>query len=69
MCVCVCRYENVVQVRCLYEGVSVEDMLSSWGELLPVCMQRWGLQRDEVSSSLCRQGACVCMCGRRWVGV
>ena len=43
-----CRYENLVQVRCLLDGTDPQDMLANWHELLPACMQRWGLQRSEV---------------------
>jgi hypothetical protein len=44
------RYENVVQIRCLYEGVTVEQMLASWHDMLPAKMKEWGLQRGEVST-------------------
>jgi hypothetical protein len=43
------RYENIVQIRCLYEGVTVEEMLASWSTMLPGCMQQWGLERGAVS--------------------
>lgn len=43
-----CRYENVVQIRCLHEGISPEDMLDSWHEMLPHKMKEWGLDRNEV---------------------
>lgn len=59
--VCVHRYENIVQIRALYEGVSVDDMLSSWEHLLPAKMAEWGLQRGDV-----RECVCLCVCG--WVG-
>lgn len=42
------RYENIVQIRCLLEGVGVEEMLADWGRLLPVHMEKWGLDRAEV---------------------
>ncbi len=45
------RYENIIQIRCLYEGVTVEDMLANWGTMLPSCMQKWGLERNEVSAA------------------
>ncbi|KAL4452021.1 hypothetical protein ABPG75_007683 [Micractinium tetrahymenae] len=41
-------YENIVQIRCLLEGVQPEEMLKSWHELLPEYMQRWGLVRSEL---------------------
>lgn len=41
-------YENVVQVRCLLEGVGVEEMLAHWHELLPQYMERWGLERQAL---------------------
>jgi len=42
------RYENLVQVRCLLEGVQPQDMLDNWHELLPAYMEKWGLKRSEV---------------------
>lgn len=42
------RYENIVQIRCLYEGITVDEMLDSWHDLLPVTMQQWKLDRHEV---------------------
>ncbi|WIA23028.1 hypothetical protein OEZ86_009943 [Tetradesmus obliquus] len=41
-------YENVVQIRCLYEGVTVEQMLAGWHDMLPAKMKEWGLQRSEL---------------------
>jgi len=41
-------YENLVQVRCLLEGVSPEDMLSHWHTMLPEYMDKWGLDRQEL---------------------
>eukprot|EP00775_Hariotina_reticulata_P011464 gene11464-11610_t len=41
-------YENIVQIRCLYEGVTVEDMLENWHYMLPSRMQEWGLDRGSV---------------------
>ena len=41
-------YENVVQVRCLLEGVTADDMLESWGTLLPSKMDEWRLDRDTL---------------------
>ncbi len=45
------RYENVVQVRCLLEGVAVDDILADWYTLLGRYMERWGLDRGEVGRS------------------
>jgi hypothetical protein len=42
-------YENLVQVRCLVEGVGVEDMLAGWPAMLADRMAKWGLDRGEVS--------------------
>ena len=47
-----CRYENVVQVRCLLEGVPVEDILADWHGLLAHYMQQWQLDRSEVGDSM-----------------
>eukprot|EP00879_Flechtneria_rotunda_P032260 GHRR01035436.1.p1 GENE.GHRR01035436.1~~GHRR01035436.1.p1 ORF type:complete len:159 (+),score=49.21 GHRR01035436.1:393-869(+) len=47
-------YENVVQIRCLYEGTSVDEMLQSWHVLLPKKMDEWQLDRSEV-----RPGSCI----------
>jgi len=41
-------YENIVQIRCLYEGVTVEEMLESWQDMLPARMQEWALDRGSV---------------------
>lgn len=46
-----CRYENVVQIRCLYEGVTVQEMLDHWHDMLPARMHQWDLDRNKV---------CVC---------
>ena len=46
-----CRYENLVQVRCLLEGYSEDDILREWHSILPECMQRWQLDRQEVRRS------------------
>ena len=43
-----CRYENLVQVRCLLEGVGEDDILQHWHTILPDSMQRWQLDRQEV---------------------
>lgn len=42
------RYENLVQVRCLLEGMAPDEMLQNWGTILPQYMQKWGLDRAEV---------------------
>lgn len=49
-CAALCphRYENIVQIRALYEGVSVQDMLDTWHKLLPRKMKEWSLDRQEV---------------------
>lgn len=47
-----CRYENIVQIRCLLEGVTVEDMLQHWHEMLPQHMEKWQLDRQEVGWSI-----------------
>lgn len=47
---CIHRYENIVQIRCLYEGVAVQDMLDTWHKMLPAKMKQWGLDRQAVSS-------------------
>ncbi len=39
-----------MQIRCLYEGVTVEDMLASWATMLPSYMQQWALDRAAVSA-------------------
>lgn len=41
-------YENIVQIRCLYEGVSVEDMLEDWESILQRSMKTWGLDRGTL---------------------
>lgn len=39
-------YENIVQIRCLYEGVGVEDMLDNWHSgMLESYMKKWQLDR------------------------
>ena len=45
------RYENLVQVRCLLEGVGEDDILQHWHTILPDSMQRWNLDRQEVRRS------------------
>ncbi|KXZ52324.1 hypothetical protein GPECTOR_10g956 [Gonium pectorale] len=41
-------YENIVQIRCLYEGVQVDEMLATWETMLPSYMAKWGLQRAQM---------------------
>ncbi|KAG2445183.1 hypothetical protein HYH02_008651 [Chlamydomonas schloesseri] len=41
-------YENIIQIRALYEGVHVDDMLGSWEHMLPAKMAEWGLQRADM---------------------
>ena len=45
-----CRYENIVQIRCLLEGVDPDEMLLHWHDMLPQYMQRWQLDRAEASA-------------------
>jgi hypothetical protein len=33
-----CRYENIVQIRCLLEGVDTDQMLEKWHVMLPQSM-------------------------------
>ena len=42
-------YENLVQVRCLVEGATVEAMLEGWPAMLDAKMKEWGLDRGDVS--------------------
>lgn len=44
-----------MQIRCLLEGVTPEQMLQTWHDMLPAYMQRWGLDRGEVRPGGCRQ--------------
>lgn len=37
-----------MQIRCLLEGVTPEEMLRTWHDMLPTYMQRWDLDRGEV---------------------
>ena len=41
-------YENVVQVRCLLEGVTPADMLKNWSTMLPEYMSKWDLDRSSL---------------------
>ena len=52
-----------MQIRCLLEGVGVDDMLENWDTLLPDYMQRWELDRAEV-----RPGASASARGRSLSG-
>jgi len=38
-------YENIVQIRCLLEGITVDNMLNNWITLLPYYMTKWQLDR------------------------
>ena len=42
------RYENLVQIRCLLEGVSPDDILNDWHTVLPEHMEKWGVERGQV---------------------
>lgn len=41
-------YENIVQIRCLLEGVDPQDMLERWSTMLPEYMERWQLDRANL---------------------
>lgn len=41
-------YENIVQIRCLLEGVRPQDMLEQWSTMLPEYMEKWNLDRGEL---------------------
>lgn len=58
-CVLVHRYENLVQIRCLLEGVSPDAILNDWHTVLPEYMQKWGVERGQVCN------ACCTCCGSR----
>jgi hypothetical protein len=47
------RYENIVQIRCLLEGIPAEEILRDWHNLLPRQMSTWGLERGEVRRNAC----------------
>jgi len=50
-------YENIVQIRCLYEGVGVDEMLATWhSTMLPSYMQKWQLDRNKVRWVGCEGG-------------
>ena len=42
------RYENIVQIRCLLEGITPEEILGDWQAILPSKMKEWKLDRKEV---------------------
>lgn len=42
------RYENLIQVRCLLEGVQPDDILANWHSILPDHMSKWQQDRQEV---------------------
>lgn len=57
VCTCVfLSYENIVQIRCLYDGVSVEEMLEGWDRVLPETMKKWELDRSKVGG---QRGFCM----------
>ncbi|KAL3135304.1 hypothetical protein ABBQ32_007501 [Trebouxia sp. C0010 RCD-2024] len=41
-------YENLIQVRCLLEGISTDDILNKWHILLPEYMDKWQQSRKEL---------------------
>ena len=43
------RYENIVQVRSLLEGESVDNILENWHSILSDLMQKWDLDRSQAS--------------------
>ncbi len=49
----IARYENLIQVRCLLEGVASDDILQNWHTILPECMDKWRQSRKEVPFTLC----------------
>lgn len=54
------RYENIIQIRCLLEGVSVDEMLNTWEHMLPAKMAEWKLQRAEVRAGSCMHRGRTC---------
>lgn len=44
-----------MQIRCLYEGLTVEQMLTSWHDMLPAKMKEWGLERSKVGTPRTRR--------------
>ena len=52
-----------MQVRCLLEGISEDDILQNWHTILPESMQRWHLDRKEVLLLEIRScGCCLYNC-------
>ena len=41
-------YENIIQVRSLLEGVTENEIISSWHTILPEKMKEWGLVRADM---------------------
>jgi phosphoglycolate phosphatase-like HAD superfamily hydrolase len=41
-------YENIVQIRCLLEGMEVDEMLEGWHQILPAMMKKWQLDRQAL---------------------
>lgn len=41
-------YENLIQVRCLLEGASPDDILANWHTILPEHMDKWKQNRTEL---------------------
>lgn len=41
-------YENIVQIRCLLEGMEVDEMLEGWSTILPAKMKEWQLERQPL---------------------
>ena len=41
-------YENVPMVRAILDGMSPEEMLESWGTILPELMDKYGMERSEM---------------------
>lgn len=50
-----------MQVRCLLEGVPVDDILADWHGLLQEYMQRWQLDRSKVHTSMCAWFSQFCL--------
>ena len=60
-----CRYENLVQIRCLVDGVDTDSILQDWHTILPEYMDKWALDRSQVScwyplDNLCRDHDHAC---------
>lgn len=41
-------YENIIQIRCLLEGVKPDDILQNWHSILPEYMEKWQQSRKEL---------------------